>query len=160
MLTQERLKELLEYNPLTGEFSYRQRGYNNSTKPGQRAGVSDGQGYLRIKLDGLRYRSHRLAWLYVHGEWPAQDIDHINGVRSDNRIANLRDVPRQANLQNAHNRKPGRAGLAGVTPRNGKFVAQILIGGKCRYLGRFSTAEMAHEAYLVAKRKYHDGYVQ
>src|SRR3990167_3120706 len=106
MISQQRLKELLSYNPNTGEFTRLvATGIHGCNKAGVVVGcLSDHptQGYILIRVnnDGILYRAHRLAWLYVYGFWPPADIDHINGNRSDNRIVNLRSVTRSQNLQN------------------------------------------------------------
>lgn len=119
----------------------------------------DERGYIRVMADGQRYKAHRLAWLYVHGEWPAEDIDHRNGVRHDNRITNLRAVPRSVNNQNIRgplgNNKS--TGLLGVHKRGSKWTAHIWAGEKLRHLGTFPDAEAAQGAYLSAKRKLHLG---
>ena len=96
VLTAERLRELLDYNPLTGQFSWRPlrpRGI-------QKAGTKDARGYWRICVDGVIYQAHRLAWLHVHGHWPIYEIDHRDRDPSNNRIANLRDVPKLLNARN------------------------------------------------------------
>jgi hypothetical protein len=121
------------------------------------AGGSDGLGYIRISVDNKNYKAHRLAWLYVNGEWPSHEIDHINGNRSDNRIDNLRDVPRAQNIQNQV--KPhsnNKTGYLGVTkgPCN-RFRAFIGVNGKNVNLGRFDTAELASEFYQLAKAMVH-----
>lgn len=113
---------------------------------------------MRITLKGKDYLSHRLAWFYMTGAWPEQEIDHINGVRDDNRFANLREADRQINCQNV--RKPyknNRTGLLGVKPSLGKFVARIYVDGKERHLGTFKTPGLAHAAYVAAKRELHKG---
>lgn len=90
MITQEELKEYLHYDPLTGDFNWTigKRGLKVNSK----AGSMNDQGYVIIRINNIRYRAHRLAWLYVYGHFPINEIDHINGVRSDNRIENLRDA--------------------------------------------------------------------
>ena len=125
-------------------------------KIGDVAGCLRNDGYTTIKIDGRIHRAHRLAWLHVHGEWPNDQLDHINGSRSDNRLANLRAA---SHSENQHNqRKPrsdNKSGFLGVFPYRGKFRAMIRIDGKQRSLGDFSTPEAAHEAYLKAKRALH-----
>lgn len=102
------------------------------------------------------YKAHRLAWFIHHGRWPAEEIDHINMVRDDNRLANLREA---SHNDNQHNRQRARAdnklGILGVSTYRGRFKAQIEINGENRYLGLFDTAEQAHTAYLEAKRTHH-----
>jgi hypothetical protein len=156
-LTAERLRALVAYDPETGVFTWRTNGYNNVVLAGDPVGGLDEMGYLRAGIKGVKYRLHRLAWLYVYGKWPDNDIDHINGNRTDNRLANLRDVPRQLNVQNGQ-KKVGAAGLRGVTPKGRRFLAQIQCNGRTVPLGRFDTAEEAHAAYVAAKRLYHPGF--
>jgi hypothetical protein len=152
--TQERLKELLSYDPETGLFTRLMRA--GTARPGDIAGCMTPKGYLIIKIDGEGYMAHRLAWLYVHGKWPADQIDHINGVKNDNRIANLREATNSENMQNQRAAsKANRAGLIGVYPNRHRFVAQITINRQKQYLGIFATAEEAHSAYLSAKKIYH-----
>lgn len=158
MISAERLRELLHYEPSTGVFT------RLMTSGGRKAGtVAQGnlsdQGYWMISVCSKQYRAHRLAWLYVHGVWPEQ-IDHINGVKSDNRIANLRCVSRSVNLQNQRRaQSSNRTGLLGVSLRQGenKWQAQIMVNGKRYTLGRFTTPELAYAAYLKAKRELHEG---
>lgn len=160
-LTQQQLHRLMIYDPQTGVFIWIvSRG---KAKPGKRVGTMHHQGYMTTTICGREYGLHRLAWLYVHGAWPKRVIDHINGDRADNRIANLRDVNQTINQQNrrlasATNKS---SGLLGVTRKRGrkKYEAGIQVSGKSRYLGTFGTAEEAHAAYIEAKRLMHDGMV-
>jgi hypothetical protein len=101
-----------------------------------------------------------MLWAIAHGAWPSGEIDHMNGDRKDNRLCNLRDVPRMVNAQNMRRAKRNsKTGVLGVSPdaKRGVFKAQIVIGGKNRYLGRFATIEDASAAYVEAKRAGHDG---
>jgi hypothetical protein len=113
---------------------------------------------MRISLDNIYYRAHRLAWLYVHDVWPDDQIDHINGCRDDNRIANLREVTNAQNMQNLHRphsrNTSGYLGVHFVRERN-RWGAQIRDNGRKRNLGHFATAEEASAAYLAAKRELH-----
>lgn len=96
--------------------------------------------------------------MIVHGEYPTNDIDHINGNPSDNNISNLRHVTREVNMQNQ--RKPrsnNPTGFLGVVKRRDGFISSITLRKKQRYLGTFATPELAHLAYVEAKRKLHDG---
>lgn len=106
--------------------------------------------------------AHRLAWVHVHGSWPAGDIDHINGDKLDNRIANLRDVTRSVNKENMRSaRGDNKVGLLGVHVRRQNttrpYVASIRVSGKLIHLGAHNTPEAAHAAYLEAKRRLHSG---
>lgn len=156
-LTAEKLRELLNYDPTTGKFSWRVA-RSNIVKVGQEAGCICVYGYRVIRIDNKLFRANRLAWLHVYGEWPAHHVDHINGVRDDDRIANLRDVPRAVNMQNRrHAQRDNQSGLLGVSRKKGKWFARVKLDGKQTYLGTFETPELAHQAYLVAKRRMHVG---
>ena len=156
-VTRKRLKELLRYNEATGAF------YWNVPRPGLRKGTRAGgnkDGYTVIRLDWVLYRAALLAWFYVTGRWPKNDIDHRNGKRSDDRFSNLRDVTRSVNLQNQRvaksNNKVGVLGVAGHKGK-GKYRAAIRVGGKQMHLGLFDTVSAAEKAYLKAKQAYHTG---
>lgn len=154
-LTQDSLRALFDYDPETGHFTPKVRRLGSAAT----AGYYTADGYLRIRIGKKNYANHRLAWLWVHGELPAGYIDHINGVRDDNRIANLRVVTRAANQQNrTRPRRDNKSGLMGVSVnRCGGFLARIFKQGKSFQLGTFSTAQEAHQAYLAAKRALHEG---
>lgn len=156
MLTQARLKEFLKYDPETGGF-YRVKQAGRSGPPGSVVRTVHSKGYMTLGIDGGEYLQHRLVWLYVHGRFPPADIDHINGNRSDNRLANLRAATRAENLQNKAMQSNNTSGQVGVTWRanRGHWVAQIKTGGAHRYLGSFKTVDLAREAYLKAKAELH-----
>lgn len=148
MITQSRLKELLSYNEKSGEFVWKiSRGRN--AKIGDLAGCKNLNGYWIIGVDHRPYRAHRLAWLFVFGLWPKADIDHINGVRTDNRIGNLREATRSENLANKKCQSNNRCGVKGVyLHHDGRFRAQVRMNGKNIHLGLFDTAEQANSAYF------------
>lgn len=154
-LTAARLRELLHYDTETGVFTHiatkRQR-----VIAGNVAGSTAQNGYRKHRIDGGTYSGHRLAWLYVHGEWPKRWIDHINGDRSDNRIANLRDVSALVNRQNMRV-ATGAVGLLGVSRHHRQYRAEIGHNYKNIVLGTFDTPEEAHAAYVQAKRRLHAG---
>jgi hypothetical protein len=156
-LTQARLHEVLRYAKTTGTFTWRvTRGAK--APAGSVAGTPHKRGYVALMVDQKLYLAHRLAWLYVYGSWPIGTIDHINGVKDDNRISNLRDVSIQANLHNQT--LPYRSnvsGLRGVSfeARSNKWYARIRVAGKNLMLGYFRTAEEAHAAYVAAKKTHH-----
>lgn len=143
---------LVDYDPLTGAFRARIH-----LSPKVRAGallgcIDKSNGYRRIKILGVNYKASRLAWFYVHGEWPIAEIDHINLVRDDDRIDNLRSASRSQNEAN----KPKRAGntspLKGASfhRQTGRWQARIRIDGKNRHLGLFDTDVECHAAYCEA----------
>jgi hypothetical protein len=157
-LTAARLRELLIYDESTGKFTRNMRkGIAGKGTPVR--GLTNRAGYSMLCVDKCSYPAHRLAWLYVHGEWPKQVIDHINGDRLDNRISNLRDVSTKINLQNVRAARSTNkeSKLLGAHKNGNKWASHIETDGKLRYLGTFLTPEEAHAAYLVAKRELHAG---
>jgi HNH endonuclease/AP2 domain len=121
---------------------------------GNIAGAKKAGDYIRISIDGRQHLAHRLAWLYVHGRWPAALIDHINGNPADNRIANLREASRSQNQANSGLRLGNRSGLKGISRKPyGTWSAQIFYQGTKHYLGTFATPEEAHAAYREAARR-------
>ena len=156
-LTQERLKHLLHYDPDTGGFTRLVR-TSNSVKIGDVFfGCPGGYGYLLISVDTKLYKAHRLAWLYVHGAWPDSDIDHINGIRDDNRWGNLREATRSENMQNQTLSKKNTSGEAGVSwdKQSRKWAATITFNRRTIHLGRFSDKLDAAAAYAKAKAEIH-----
>ena len=158
-VTAARLRELLSFDPATGEFTWIGRSGSGHSKPlGKKAGCNV-HGYIAIRINGVRHAAHRLAWLYVYGDLPSGVIDHINGDPTDNRIANLRDVSAAVNRQNI--RRPAKhssTGYLGVRRiYGGRFKAVIDHNKKRVTVGCFETAEAAHNAYLNAKRQLHAG---
>lgn len=155
-ITRQRLLELVSFCPETGVFT-RKIGRGNQTKAGEVIGTPDGNGYLRTYLDGGRYLLHRLAWLYVYGYWPAFDIDHCNGVRSDNRLCNLREATRSENQQNRAIGRNNTSGHIGVYwhKHDKRWVAQIRIGKKRIHVGQFESIEEAVAARAKAKAEIH-----
>lgn len=136
ILTQARLKEFLSYNPATGEFTHIYSPSNRVTIGGK-AGWNSGDGYLRVRIDGAPHYLHRLAWLYITGEWPLHEVDHINGDPSDNRMDNLRVVTHSNNLRNAKRPRDNTSGIIGVSwdKRLNKWIAKIKTGGEQMHLG-------------------------
>ena len=157
-LTQPRLKELLSYDETTGVFVWL-AALPGTAQVGAAAGhVHRRSGYVRISADGQKYNAHRLAWLYVHGAWPAGEIDHIDGNKSNNAISNLRHVDRAGNQQNLKKAQVNNSSdFLGVSwsIHKQKWVAQIQLHGAKKHLGYYDSAEKAHEAYLTAKRSLH-----
>lgn len=155
-LTAERLREVINYDPETGALTWKIK--RRKGNAGETAGSVSGGGYVQVGIDWGLHAAHRLAWLYVHGRYPDGDIDHINGDRTDNRLCNLRDVPRRMNAQNRR-ATLALTGVMGVSAKRGKFVARIWDGESNLYLGTFATAEEAGAAYIDAKLRLHAGFV-
>lgn len=152
-VTQEVLIALLRYEPDTGLFFWRQTGYGRPKDLTIPAGyVRSGDGYVGITVNYKRQLAHRLAWLYVHGVFPPEDIDHVNLTRTDNRIANLRAATTTQNLANSPG-KAKRAGLKGTRRNRKGWQAVISINGKGVPLGTYPTVEEAHSVYLAEARR-------
>jgi hypothetical protein len=166
-LSVEILRNNVSYSQETGVFTRIKNHPKRKYLAGSITGVQRPDGYIQIMIDGKIYLAHRLAWLYVHGVMPKKNIDHINGVKTDNRIENLRDVAQSVNLQNLQrarkNRKSSR--LLGVSHSNRgtclarPYRARIVVDGRELSLGTFATEQEAHQAYLAAKRIHHEGCV-
>ena len=152
----ETLRELITYEPDTGLFRWRiSRGRAGA---GKIAGCADSAGYIRIYILGRKQAAHRLAWLYMTGEWPVIDVDHKDTVKSNNRWSNLRLATRSQNSENQRGPKANnRSGYLGVHfhKRSQKYVASITVRGKRRQLGEYRTGEEAYAVYLAAKRELH-----
>lgn len=150
-MTQDELKKLLRYDQETGVFTW-EVATSKKIFVGQIAGTVTQEGYVRIGALQKYYLAHRLAWLYVNGEMPDGEIDHINRIRTDNRISNLRAVSRKQNCENLGVRSDNTTGFRGVRKDNrpGKrpFVARVMNYGKDIYIGSFQTAEEASDAYM------------
>lgn len=156
----ERVKQLVRYEPDTGLFIRLSAPGDRVDLVGKIGGGPTSDGYFRIAIDNYRVRSHRLAFFYMTGRWPKEEIDHINGDRTDNRWANLRESSSAMNKENRRNaNRNSKTGFLGVRPVNGgsQFQARIGVRGKTITVGSFRTAEDAHVAYLSAKRKLHEG---
>ena len=157
-LSHDELTKLLDYNQETGIFVW---------KSGVKRNLLNRQAGCRRKKDdcvviGLKknqYLAHHLAWFFVYKSWPQHEIDHIDQDRSNNKIANLRDVDHRTNCQNyrkaTKNNKTSK--LLGACYRNGRYYSRIRVGNKRLTIGTFDTAEEAHQAYIVAKRQHHAG---
>ena len=165
MITQEELKRALQYNPLTGTFfrlerpkedfaseqSWKVHKYCHS---GKLTGCLHRLGYITISIGANQYKAHRLAFLYMTGRHPKDGIDHINGVRDDNRWCNLREASQQDNCKNISVRKNSKSGVVGVTPAGNKWTARIQTPKGCKNLGNYSTIEEAAQVRKEAEVLY------
>ncbi len=152
------LKNISTYNKHTGLFVSLINSIRGDRKVGDKMGYTDNRGYISFRIGGVTHKAHRLAWLYEYGSWPKNQIDHINGDKSDNRIINLRDVTNSENCQNRRNKNiTSISGYTGVTKSHlsNNWTANIGVNGARKYLGTFETPEAASEAYLDAKKELH-----
>ena len=156
MLTQARLKELFFYDSTCGDF-IRIKRTTNSVCIGDVAGALNFYGYLQTNVDGKIYKNHRLAWLYVYGEFPLKDLDHINRIKTDNRILNLRQVTDAQNLQNIGLRSDNKSGYKGVSwcKQKEKWCVRMQYDKKYRHIGYFDNVHEAGKAYIVMSKEHH-----
>jgi hypothetical protein len=154
-LTQDRLKELLSYDPDTGIFVWIKSA--GTARKGAVAGSIKKWGYVHISVDGVMHKAHRLAWFYVYGVWPNKDLDHKNRNSSDNRIDNLREATVLENAQNKSIQKNNASGIVGVSysPSRELWRSQIWVNKKTIHLGTFKTKEDAIFARKSAEATYH-----
>lgn len=168
----ECLKSLISYNPLTGEFFWKFRSreeFNsdrifkswNSTYSGKKCGSLTNK-YLTVRVKNSMYYCHRLAWAIHFGEWPEDDIDHINMDKTDNRISNLRLVSRGQNMANMRATKANKSGFIGVhwAKREGRWVSSITIDHKCKFLGHYDDPVSAAKAYNEECAKVHGDFAK
>lgn len=158
MITHERLKSQLRYDPDLGVFTWVAK--KQKVKIGAIAGKVRPNGYVEIRVDLVSYQAHRLAWLYMTGEWPGDDIDHINRNPSDNSFKNLRPATRSQNLCNVPALSTSSTGARGVDfhKASGRYRARIRADGRRIDLGLFKTIEDASAAYQEAAAKFHGGF--
>lgn len=150
-----RAKELFSYDSKSGNL-IRKLSVSPNARKGDVAGYVRCDGYVQVKIDHKAYKAHRIIWLLKHKELP-EEIDHVNGDRSDNRMCNLRATDRAGNTQNRRRFKSNTTGFKGVSVQksSGKYLANIGLNGKLKYLGTFSTPEEAHAAYCAAGKKHY-----
>jgi hypothetical protein len=163
----EYLNECFVYNQETGVLTWKKRPLShfknqhgcdiaNTTYTGKQAGAFCSQGYMRTTIRGRGYKNHRIAWAMTYGEWPKLGLDHINGDKSDNRIANLRQATCIENAYNTGAQRDNKCGYKGVWPgRNGRYGATV----NRVYLGFFETAELAYAACCAARESLHGEFV-
>lgn len=157
-LTADHVRERLDYNTDTGILTWKYWAPAgprwNGKWPGKSAGTKHPCGRIAIKIGGGVYLAHRLIWLYVHGEWPPQDIDHRMRDGGNNRLINLRAATHQQNMRNCKKHKNNTTGLKGVFLYKNRFRAQIGVDKKSVHLGIFETVQAAHAAYCAAAVHY------
>lgn len=160
-ITADAVRERLAYDPFTGALIWKK--CRDSRRIGKETKSLDAAGYVQVNLRGTICKGHRLAWLIHYGEWPSGHIDHINGIRTDNRIANLRNVTGQVNTQNKRlGSCQNETGFLGVhlsmrAHPDKRYRAKIQFEGRQIHLGGYPTPEMAHLAYVAEKRRLHEG---
>lgn len=155
-ITHDELLKLLSYSEDTGHFTWIENRRSNILA-GNRAGHITCYGYRIITAMGVRYQAHRLAWFYVNGAWPINDIDHIDRNRDNNSIGNLRQATRSENMRNTVAYSSNKLGAKGVhlDKKCNKFRVQIRIHGKLKHIGLFTTLEAAKSAYETAATLIH-----
>ena len=146
------LQRQLTYCPATGVFRWRVD--HSRVRIGDIAGTLNSRGYRKIEVGGRSYAAHRLAWLFVNGKWPSADIDHINRIKDDNRIANLRDVSRAINNRNKGAYKTCTTGHVGVFPCKYGYRAVLIVGGRAVLRRRFKTMDAAVAARRAAEEAF------
>jgi hypothetical protein len=156
----EYLRKRLRYEPETGKLYWLDHDgmpnwWRSKNSAREAFTANHNKGYRCGRVDKQKLLAHRVIWALAHGEWPDSQIDHINGDKIDNRLANLRDVSAAENRKNVSKQSNNTSGACGVCwyARDGKWQAQIKIGGKQRYLGRFATRDAAIAARLAASRE-------
>jgi hypothetical protein len=157
-LTIEQVKDVLTYDPDTGNFYWRVD--RSNVRAGSVAGSKISIGYTLIRLYDRQVLAHRLAWFYVYGQWPSDQVDHINGDRSDNSLKNLRLASQSQNSCNGALRSTNSSGYRGVSwsKEKNKWVSRIVKERKQYVLGYFASKEEAYYAYLKAARELHGDY--
>lgn len=167
-MSYELLKKCYDYDPKTGLLIWRWREDRliqwNCQRAWKRAGSLNRDGYRYVFFEGRNYKEHRLIWWWMTGDLPVHDIDHKNRIKDDNKWENLRLATSEgltddeANGQNRLKNTNNKTGYTGVVfhKRDKRYQAQIKIKGKTEFLGNYDTAKDAHQAYIEAKRKYHE----
>jgi len=152
-ITADLVRSLFDYDPETGLLTRKVR--RGRRRAGARAGGVGSRGYANVKIGGRSYRSHRIIWLHVYGRLPTLQVDHVNGVKTDNRLCNLREASAFQQMANRGPRVTSKSGVKGVVASGNKWVAAIKVNHRAIALGTFSTLEQAAEAYRKAAAIYH-----
>lgn len=161
MLTQSKLKDELSYDKVTGNFT-RLKDKGRLSKKGDIAGTLGSLGYIIIKIQGKAYKAHRLAWLYIYGKFPNKNLDHINGIKDDNRLENLRECTQQENCYNRVARTGSKSGIKNVCwhKRTKTWHVVLSFKGKSFFIGQFKDLEFAELVAIEARIKYHKEYAR
>ncbi len=154
-LTADEVRSLFDFNPATGELQWRVR--RQGVRSSRSRNSLNSHGYREVTIRGRSYLVHRIGWLHHFGKWPVSQLDHVNGVRTDNRIKNLREATPSQNQWNRRKPKNNTSGFKGVSlykKGRRRWRAIIKVGEKSVYLGVYKTAQEAHAAYVAAARVY------
>lgn len=163
--SQKYLKECFDYDPESGVVTWKKRprlhfqsdriwlSFNAKHAGKEAFTMRDTFGYRRGKVSGSEYVSQRIVWKYMTGQDPSQEIDHVNGIRDDNRWCNLRCVSHSDNMKNTRKRSDNKTGVSGVTIKGGRFCARVQSNGQRRHLGYFQTLSEAEAAVINARQK-------
>ncbi len=156
VLTASRLREVLSYDAATGVFTWIKSSSNRAPAGSVAGSKHKVDGRIYVGVDGRLYKAHRLAWLYMHGRWPACGIDHIDGRVDNNRFSNLREANQAENMQNLHGpHRDNKLGFLGVMRSGKRFRSRVKAGNVCVFSKSFDTPEQAHAAYLEMKAIFH-----
>lgn len=156
ILTQSSLKELLNYDSATGQFTRLKSTAHNAVAGTIAGSYHKHIGYIIVSIKKKPYLAHRLAWFYTYGTWPEKNIDHVNGVRTDNRIDNLRVACQSQNMMNRPAQANNTSGFKGVSWNKfaGKWHAACAVKGKHYHLGYFTEKEAASDAYTLFAKEH------
>jgi hypothetical protein len=156
-MTAEFIRNIMNYDQETGEFSWREgrRFRGVRAAPGESVGRINNIGYVTVTICNIAYFAHRLAWLYVHGEWPADVIDHRDGNPSNNAFSNLRAATQAQNSRNRRKSASSASRFKGISKSNSNYRAYIMLDNVHTYLGTYQTQEEAHAVYRAAAEKLH-----
>lgn len=161
-MNQDQLKSRLHYDIESGVFRWRNLIGSSNRKPWDIAGSPHNKGYTSIRIFGKKYMAHRLAWLYVYGELPASDLDHIDGVKTNNAISNLRKVTNAQNHWNVGMRSTNKSGVKGVHWHKGigRWVATFKANGVQNFVGSFDSISDAESEISKARKNIHGEYAR